>query len=221
MKIVIQPELVSSLLATLTMCLFFMYAGHKIKQQDPLEKPKGVVLVVEVCMSTMQDFFYTIFPNAKMKSTYTPYFMAIALWILPANLQSLLALEPATSNLSVTIALAMITFAMVQLRALQTKGAFKYIKELIWPPTNLLSAVAPLLSLSLRLFGNIVAGGVLMGLVHSATGYLSSFIFSFIPIDIVGPFIWAVLSLYFDIWSACIQTFIFCTLSSVYIALEA
>ena len=73
----------------------------------------------------------------------------------------------------------------------------------------------------MRIFGNIVSGGILMSLVYAATGYLSGLLFSFIPINVVGPIIAPVLHAYFDVFAGFIQTFIFVTLSSVYISMEA
>ena len=79
------------------------------------------------------------------------------------------------SNLSITL----ITFALIQWNAFKTKGGFTYIKDLTWPLTNLLGAVSPLISLSMRMFGNILSGSILMGLVYSFTGWLSSLLIPF------------------------------------------
>ena len=102
----------------------------------------------------------------------------------------------------------------------QIQYAFSYFKELVWPPTNILSALAPLISLSMRLFGNIVSGGILMSLLYAATGLASDWLFGFIPFNIVAPVVAPVLHAYFDVFAGFIQTFIFVTLSSIFIALE-
>ena len=44
MKITIQPELISSLIVTVILSIFFVYAGKKIREADPTKRPKGVVL---------------------------------------------------------------------------------------------------------------------------------------------------------------------------------
>ncbi len=220
-RIIIQPEIVSSVIITLALCLFFVYAGRKLAKANPLEKPKGIVLAVETVVNIFQNFFHTIFPNQKMEKSLSPYFMVLALFIFTSNISGLVCLESPTSNFSITLTLALITFAMIQLTALKKKGTLKYVWNLIWPPTNILSTLAPLISLSMRIFGNIVSGGILMSLVYAATGYLSGLLFSFIPINVVGPIIAPVLHAYFDVFAGFIQTFIFVTLSSVYISMEA
>ena len=220
MKIVIQPEIVNSLIITTLFCVLFVYLGSQIKKADPLKKPTGAVLMVETVVNILQNYFHTIFPNQKMESKLTPYFSCMALYIFISNISGLFALESPTSNFSITLTLGLITFSMIQLTAAKKKGLVTYVKELVWPPTNILSAVSPLISLSMRLFGNIVSGGVLMSLVYAATGLLSDWIFGFIPINIVAPMIAPVLHAYFDIFAGFIQTFIFVTLSSIFIALE-
>lgn len=220
MKIVIQPELVSSLIITTLFCVFFVYAGGQIKKADPLKKPTGVVLAVETVVNILQNYFHTIFPNQKMETKLTPYFSCLGLYIFVSNISGLFCLESPTSNFSVTLTLALITFTMIQITAFKKKGAFTYVKELVWPPTNILSAISPVISLSMRLFGNIVSGGVLMSLLYAATALLSDWLVGFIPINVVGPIIAPVLHAYFDIFAGFIQTFIFVTLSSIFISLE-
>ena len=220
MHVTIQPELISSLIITTFLCILFVYCGIKIRQADPLEKPKGVVLILEICVGICQDFFYTIYPTEKMKKNLTPYFTVVAIFIFLSNISGLFCLESPTSNFSITLTLALVTFTMIQVTAYKTKGLLTYIWNLIWLPTNLLSALAPLISLSMRLFGNIVSGSVLMSLIYAATGYLGSLVFSFIPFNFLGPIITPVLHAYFDVFAGFIQTFIFVTLSSVYISLE-
>ena len=135
-----------------------------------------------------------------------------------ANLSGLIGFDAPTSNYSITLAITLITFILIQYNAFKKKGGFTYVKELVWPPTNLLSAVSPLISLSMRLFGNILSGTILMGLVYQFTGWLSSFI---IPFNFLGPVLAPVLHAYFDVFAGCIQTLVFVTLSSILIAIEA
>ncbi len=221
MHITIQPEIVSSLIITVLLCILFVFLGAQIKKADPLKTPNKLVTAVEYVLGMFQNFFDSIFPNVKLRKRLTPYFSCLAVFIFLSNISGLFCLESPTSNFSITLSLGLITFTLTQMTAWKTKGTFKYIKELIWPPTNILSALAPLISLSMRLFGNIVSGSILMSLVYMATGYLSGLIFSFIPINIVAPFITPVLHAYFDLFAGFLQTFIFVTLSSVYIAMEA
>lgn len=220
MKITIQVEIIASLILTALLCALFVWLGKQIEKADPL-KPTKVVLAVEAVISIFQNFFHSIFPNEKMENKYTPYFTCLAFYVFLANIWGLTSMEAPTANFSITLTLALITFALIQLTAFKKKGGFTYIKELVWPPTNILSALAPLISLSMRLFGNIISGSILMALVYQATGFLSSLVFGFLPINVFGPIITPALHFYFDVFAGFMQTFIFVTLSGVYITMEA
>lgn len=215
--IVIQPELIFSLIIMASLCIFFVYAGKKVMAADPTEKPKGIVLVCETGVRTIYNYMKSIMPS-NFEKNYYPYFAMMFMYLVIANISGLLAFDAPTSNYSITLAITLVTFTLIQINAIKKKGGFKYIKELIWPPTNILSAVSPLISLSMRLFGNILSGSILMGLVYSFTGWLSGLIF---PVNFIGPILAPILHAYFDVFAGCIQTLVFVTLSSILIAMEA
>lgn len=213
----LQVELVFSLIIMVALSVFFIYAGKKVMAADPLEKPHGIVLVCETGIEMIYNYMKSIMPSQFEKSYY-PYFAMLFVYLIVANLSGLLGFDAPTSNYSITLAMTMITFVLIQYNAFKKKGGLKYIKELVWPPTNILSAISPLISLSMRLFGNILSGTILMGLVYQFTGWLSSFL---LPVNFLGPIIAPVLHAYFDVFAGCIQTLVFVTLSSILIAIEA
>ena len=79
-------------------------------------------------------------------------------------------------------------------------------KPVLLSPINIIGEFAVPLSLSLRLFGNVMSGAVMMGLIY---GLLPPPITTGIP---------SVLHVYFDLFSGCIQAYVFCMLSMVYIS---
>jgi len=194
--IVIQPELVFSLIIMTILSIFFVLVGRKVKVADPTKRPKGVVLVCETGVKMIQDYMETLMPS-KFSKNYYPYFAMLFVYLIVANLSGLIGFDAPTSNFSITLAMTLITFTLIQYNALKKKGGLTYVKELIWPPTNILGAVSPLISLSMRLFGNILSGTILMGLVYQFTGWLSSFI---LPVNILGPILAPVLHAYFDVF---------------------
>lgn len=218
MVITIQVELIFSLIIMGILAIFFIYAGKRVRLADPLEKPKGLVLVCETGVGMIYDYMKSIMPE-KFEKNYYPYFAMLFAYLIFANLSGLIGFDSPTSNYSITLSLTLITFTLIQWNAIKKKGGLTYLKELIWPPTNLLGAIAPLISLSMRLFGNILSGTILMGLVYSFTGWLSGLVH--VPFNIFGPVIAPVLHAYFDVFSGCIQTLVFVTLSSILISIEA
>ncbi len=160
---------------------------------------------------------HSIMPS-QFEKNYYPYFAMMFVYLVFSNVSGLLGFEAPTSNYSITLSITLITFTLIQFNAIRTKGGLTYLKDLVWPPTNILRTIAPLISLSMRLFGNILSGSILMSLVYAFTGYLSSFVMSF---NFLGPVIAPILHVYFDVFAGCIQTLVFITLSSILIALEA
>ena len=215
--IVIQPELVFSLIIMTMLSIFFVLVGRKVKVADPTKRPKGVVLVCETGVKMIQDYMETLMPS-KFSKNYYPYFAMMFIYIFISNISGLFGFEAPTSNYSITLAITIITFTLIQYNALKTKGVFTYIKDIIWPPTNILGTLAPLISLSMRLFGNIVAGSILLSLIYSFTGYLSQYVINF---NFLGPVIAPIFHAYFDVFAGFIQTLVFVTLSSILISLEA
>ena len=215
--IVIQPELVFSLIIMTILSIFFVLVGRKVKVADPTKRPKGVVLVCETGVKMIQDYMETLMPS-KFSKNYYPYFAMMFIYIFISNISGLFGFEAPTSNYSITLAITIITFTLIQYNALKTKGIFTYIKDIIWPPTNILGTLAPLISLSMRLFGNIVAGSILLSLIYSFTGYLSQYVINF---NFLGPVIAPIFHAYFDVFAGFIQTLVFVTLSSILISVEA
>ena len=60
MKIVIQPELIFSLIIMTFLSISFIIIGNKIKKANPLEKPKGIVLVCETGIQIVYNFLSSI-----------------------------------------------------------------------------------------------------------------------------------------------------------------
>ena len=121
-----------------------------------------------------------------------------------------MGLRNPTADVSVTGTFAIMTFILVQYNRAKT-GKFKgYFKSFVEPlpfmlPFNIIGEVANPLALALRLFGNMIAGTVIGGLIYFALGNFA----------ILVP---AVASLYFDIFSAVMQSYIFIMLSMSYIS---
>ena len=74
----------------------------------------------------------------------------------------------------------------------------------IWAPINVIGDVAVPISLSLRLFANVLSGTVMMALLYGLLGFIAT----------GWP---AALHVYFDLFSGAIQTYVFCMLTMTYI----
>ena len=130
------------------------------------EKPAGVQNFVEMLVETLDGLV-----QGSMGRHWRPfvnYIGAIMVFIFISNTSGLFGLRPPTADYGTTLALALITFVLIQFSAFKTKK-LGVIKELFEPipilfPINLIGEFATPLSMSLRLFGNIMAGTIMMAL---------------------------------------------------------
>ena len=154
--------------------------------------PKGFQNVIELIVEVVNSF--TISTMGERNKRFASFYGSVFLFILFSNLWGLLGMRPPTSDLSTTFAMALMTFLMVQYYGIKTGGIKNYLKGFLDPlpfllPLNVIGELANPVSLSFRLFGNIVGGVIIMGLIYAALPGL---------LQIGIP---AVLHVYFDVFS--------------------
>jgi F-type H+-transporting ATPase subunit a len=171
--------------------------------------PKGFQNVIELIVEVVNSF--TISTMGERNKRFASFYGSVFLFILFSNLWGLLGMRPPTSDLSTTFAMALMTFLMVQYYGIKTGGIKNYLKGFLDPlpfllPLNVIGELANPVSLSFRLFGNIVGGVIIMGLIYAALPGL---------LQIGIP---AVLHVYFDVFSGVLQAFIFVMLSMIFVS---
>ena len=129
--------------------------------------------------------------------------------ILFCNLSGLFGLRTVTADFGVTFLLGLVTFAIVQYQGIKNHGV-GHFTGLFQPlpvlfPINLIGEFANPISISLRLFANMLSGVIIMGLWYGMMPVL---------LKIGIP---AALHVYCDLFSGCIQTYVFCMLTMVYV----
>lgn len=229
MTIKIQREVPSVILLTIVVCLLTIYLGKKLKDfdaKDPLSKPTGTAFVALWFVDWI-DTMVSQFMGKKAVNAYGPYIGSLALYLLIANLSGLFGFYVPTMNLSINLALAGVTWLLIQAASIKTNGIGGYLHSFIEPMPffifgNIISKFSPLISLSMRLFGNILSGSIIMSLVYTAANALTTALFGWIGLDfnIFGVLIAPVLHLYFDVWSGCIQMYIFVCLTMANVGQE-
>lgn len=220
----IQPEQLSIVIVTIFLCTVFFLIGKKMKKLDYKKQPKGIASIGVLFV----DMVYNMTVGNMGKKYGRPmsiYIGSVFIYLLFANTFGLFGFVPPTGNLSVTLVLAIISWVLIQTISIKHKGFKGYLKGFFEPffpfvIPNVVGLVAPLISLSMRLFGNILAGGVIMGLVYSFGSWVSGFIPLIGNLDVVSVFITPVLHLYFDLFAGFLQAFLFITLTQMFIAVE-
>lgn len=207
-EIIIPDTIVNMWIVTILLIIFAFIVNNKIKKARTDEVPSNFLNVVELIVESIENLVKSTMGTQNIK--FVPYILTLALFLAVANLFGLLGFTPPTSDYSVTFSLALITFVLTQYWSFRNNGGFLgYLKGFTEPmafltPLNVIGELANPVSLSFRLFGNIMSGGIIMGLLYQALGYFA-------------PIIAVPLHAYFDVFSGLLQTFIFIMLSMIFI----
>lgn len=163
---------------------------------------------------------------------FIPFVAALFATSVVSNLISLIGLRSPTADLSTEAAWAVIVFIIITSQKIKAGGVGGYLKGFTQPipvltPFNILSELATPVSMACRHFGNILSGVVINALLYGALAVASSALLGLLPgivgdvlaqIPILDVGVPAVLSVYFDWFSGVMQAFIFCMLTTMYIA---
>lgn len=216
----------TSMIVMLIMIILAIYIGIRAHFHDPLKKPKGMLLIAEMGVTFFEDFAEGLL--GRRFRIFGGYLMAIGVYLFLAFIFGLTGLPSPMTTLSVPLSLGLSTFILIHATAAKY-NKIRYFKRYVEPlpfflPVNLISMWAPLLSLTLRLFGNALSGFVIMNIVYYALQNLSAMVFAAIEAPLnevfIAPFVAWILHLYFDLFSGFIQTTVFLSLTAIYVGQE-
>lgn len=206
------------LISVLGLCLFLT---HGLKVRADTKRQHAVEWLVEkadgLVRSNMGEYFMG----------FAPFIAAILALSALSSLLSLFGLYPPTSDLNVVAGWAILVFGLITYYKMKC-GPLQYLKSFAEPvpllaPMNVLSEVATPLSMAFRHYGNVLSGTVIAALVATGLQGLSRLLLGWLP-GLLGeiPFLQigipAVLSVYFDLFSGCLQAYIFAMLTMMYVS---
>ncbi|MCR4655674.1 MAG: F0F1 ATP synthase subunit A [Lachnospiraceae bacterium] len=196
------------LIVMILLLTFAIAVNRKIKKTDPYDAPPMLVNIAEFIMEFLNNMVEGVMGKNGVK--FVNYISTIAIFILISNISGLLGLRPPTADYGVTLPLGIITFCLITFNKFKWQKPAGVLKGLMepwpfWLPINLIGDCAVPISLSLRLFANILSGTVMMALYYSLLPF-------FVKIGIPSA-----LHVYFDLFSGAIQTYVFCMLTMTYI----
>ena len=189
----IKPEAIIQLVLVLLIGILAWWATKDLKRRPTGKKQ----VLVEYIYTTIQNVV-----NANMGE---------AVFIVTMNLLGLVGITPVTNNFSVTLALGLISFVVIQGYTMKKIGIGHYFlgygqPMLMMLPINVIERVMLPVSLSLRLFGNILAASFLVELVYESLDKIAWIAQIGLPVP---------LHAYFDIFDGCIQMVIFVMLTMI------
>lgn len=217
----ITESQINSALVLITILFFCLYMTHGIKERIELRRQHFAELIIEkvdaLVLENMGEYF----------KGYSPFIIAIMALSAFSSLLSLVGLFPPTSDINVVGGWAILVFILITYYKMKC-GPLYYAKSLAEPvallaPINFISEFATPVSMAFRHYGNVLSGTVISVLLGTALAGLSAKALSFLP-GFLADFplfqigIPAVLSIYFDVFSGCLQAFIFAMLTMMYVS---
>ena len=205
------------IISILFLCL---YLTHGIDKGVWLKRHHFAELIVEKSKSlvngNMGEYFHS----------FAPFIAAILGLSAFSSLITLFGLYAPTSDINVVAGWAILVFILITYYKMKC-GPIEYVKSFANPvlmaPLNVISEIATPISMAFRHYGNVLSGSVISVLLAAGLQGLSNAIFGALP-GFLGEFpflqvgIPAVLSIYFDIFSGCLQAYIFAMLTMLYIS---
>ena len=206
------------ILSVLFLCL---YLTHGIATKAKTRRQHVAEWIVEQTEKLVQTNMGPYF------SGFAPFVAAVLALSALSSLLSLLGLFPPTSDLNVVAGWAVLVFFLITYYKFKC-GPLYYLKSFGQPvvlmaPMNIFSEIATPFSMAFRHYGNILSGSVISVLVTAGLQGLSAALLKWLPgkaaeFPLVQIGIPAVLSIYFDLFSGCLQAFIFAMLTMLYVA---
>lgn len=160
------------------------------------------------------DIFWKLTRDAldeDMAKTYFPMICAMFMFLLLCNWIGILPfMDEPTKDLNTTLGLGFMGFCIAHYAGIRAKGLKGYVKEYFQPiffmmPLNLIGEIAKVVSISFRLYGNIMGGSIIILVVSYLVYGL-----------IIPPFLYA----FFGLFVGTVQAFVFTMLTLVYISVQ-
>lgn len=206
------------MVAILGLCLFLT---HGLNTRKAGVRQHVAEWIVETVDRLVRDSMGTYFMG------FAPFVIAILSLSAFSSLVTLFGLYAPTSDLNVVAGWAVLVFVLITYYKFKC-GPLQYLKSFAEPvpflaPLNIISEVATPVSMAFRHYGNVLSGSVISVLVAYALQALSNLLLGWLP-GVLGEFPFlqiglpAVLSVYFDVFSGCLQAFIFAMLTMMYVS---
>lgn len=195
-------------LITVTLLIIAVTVNRTVRRAAPDQSPSGFLNVIEMMVEAIDRLTLTNM-GKQHGHKFSNYIGTLFLFLMLSNMAGVFGLRSPTADYGVTLALGLITFFLIHYNGLKYQKA-RHVTNLFRPiflaPIQIIGEIATPLSLSLRLFGNVLSGTVLLGLVY---GLLPRVLLVIVP---------AFLHAYLDVFSGAVQTYVFCMLTMVFIA---
>ena len=162
--------------------------------------------ISEIIIESINGIISSVMPDDTKVIKYLPILGSLAIFLMFSNIFSFIPfMVSPTANINTTIALALVVFFAVHLYGIREKGIVGYLKDFAKPvfilPLEIVSQVSRTLSLSIRLFGNILSTDLIVAIIFSLVPF-------FVPLPLVA----------LSMLTGLLQAYIFTVLAALYVA---
>ena len=203
-----------AVIVAVAMIIFAVVSTRNLKQY-----PKGLQAVCEIIV----DFVYNFVKNTMGKHNvgFAPYIGTLFFFLIFCNALGLIGQRAATADMNFTFAMGILVFFLIQYNSIKSKGILGYFKHFAEPfpfmvPIKIIEELVFPVSLSFRIFGNILAGVIIVELYMHLMAVISEKLLLPLPFfQIVTPL---PVNAFFDIFEPFLQAFVFSMLTMSFIA---
>lgn len=200
--VVLNSTIVTTWALMLVMTVGAMLITRKLKTEGDISRWQGFL---EIVVTTIQKQIKEV--GLLHPEEYLGFIGTLFLFIAVSNLCAILPwYEPPTGSLSTTSALAISVFVAVLLFGIKEQGFVGYLKSYLKPtfimlPFNIISEFSRTFALAIRLFGNIMSGTLIVGILLT-----------------IAPLFFPIFMNLLGLLTGMVQAYIFSILATVYIA---
>ena len=228
----VSGPLISSLAIMAIVAILAIIVGILARHHDPMKPSRGLLGLAEGFISWLEN--WTEQTMGRKAGNWPGYFLCLFTYLFLAFIWSITGFPSVIDTLVMPLALSLVMFVIIQYNGLKYQKLryfHRYVEPIaVFLPVNLITMWTPVISTTLRMFGNCLAGGVIIGLINWAMKNVSVSMINSITGQAYGLNSWAavffgpipiaVLNLYFALFSGGIQTLVFASLNAVWFGQE-
>jgi len=202
-----------AVIVAVAMIVFAIVATRNLKRY-----PKGLQAVAELIVEYVYKF--TRNTMGKHNIGFAPYIGTLFFFLLLCNALGLIGQRAATADMNFCFAMGLLVFFLIQFNSVKSKGIKHYLKEFAEPypfmvPIKIIEEIVFPVSLSFRIFGNILAGFIIvelyLNMMHTASESLH------LPIPLLQAVTPLPVNAFFDVFEPLLQAFVFTILTMAFI----
>ena len=209
-----------AVIVAVVMIVFVLIATRDLKKY-----PKGLQVISEFIV----EFVYNFVKNTmgRHNVAFAPFIGTLFIYLLLCNAMGLLGQRAPSADVNFTFALGLLVFFLIQYNGIRSRGIKGYISHfaekdvppainILMVPIKVVEEIIFPVSLSFRLFGNILAGVIIVHLFMNLMGDVSTNLH--LPIPILQAVTPLPIQAFFDIFEPFLQAFVFSMLTMVFIS---